>query len=185
VRRVLVDTSVLFPFSVMDLFLALTEDAVHEVLWTDDLLDEWERVIVRERRRTPETAASVAAAIREFFADGRIDRSAYEHLINQMPGNDPDDHPHMAAAVAADADTLVTANLSDFPQEPLATLGVRVMGPDAYLCELLVEYPHEIVTTVVRMAAEKTRPTMSPSELLAALRAAGLPTFPDRVAALL
>jgi len=185
VRRVLVDTSVLFPFSVMDLFLALTEDAVHEVLWTDDLLDEWERVIVRERRRRPETAASVASAIREFFADGRIERSAYEHLIDQMPGNDPDDLPHMAAAVAAEADALVTANLGDFPQDPLAALGVRVLGPDAYLCELLVDHPDEIVTTVVRMAAEKTRPPRSPSELLAALRAAGLPTFPDRVAALL
>jgi hypothetical protein len=31
VARVFVDTNVLFPFSVMDLMLALTEDAVHEV----------------------------------------------------------------------------------------------------------------------------------------------------------
>ncbi|WP_255495185.1 MULTISPECIES: hypothetical protein [unclassified Nocardiopsis] len=33
--RVCVDTNVLFPFSVMDLVLALTEDMVHEVHWTD------------------------------------------------------------------------------------------------------------------------------------------------------
>jgi len=32
VRRVYVDTSVLFPFSVMDLFLALAEDSIHHVL---------------------------------------------------------------------------------------------------------------------------------------------------------
>jgi hypothetical protein len=32
--RVFVDTNVLFPFSVMDLMLALTEDSVHEVLWS-------------------------------------------------------------------------------------------------------------------------------------------------------
>lgn len=75
-RRVLVDTSVLFPFSVMDLMLALSEDAVHQVLWADDLLDEWERVVVREQRRSAETAASVTAAVREFFADCRIDRSS-------------------------------------------------------------------------------------------------------------
>jgi len=37
VRRVLVDTSVLFPVSVLGLLVALTEDAVHQVLWTDDL----------------------------------------------------------------------------------------------------------------------------------------------------
>jgi hypothetical protein len=39
--RVLADSNVLFPFSVMDLLLALSEDGTHEVIWTDDLLDEW------------------------------------------------------------------------------------------------------------------------------------------------
>jgi ubiquinone/menaquinone biosynthesis C-methylase UbiE len=34
----------------MDLMLALSEDAIHHVMWPDGLLDEWERVIVRERR---------------------------------------------------------------------------------------------------------------------------------------
>ena len=181
VRRVLVDTSVLFPFSVMDLMLALSEDAVHHVLWTDDLLDEWERVIVREQRRSAETAASVTAAVREFFTDCRIDRSSYEHLIDQMPGADPDDHPHMAAAAAARVDALVTANLADFPEAPLAALGVRVVDPDTYLCELLADHPDETVATVVRMAAEKRRPPRSPGELLEALRGAGLRNFPNQV----
>jgi excisionase family DNA binding protein len=52
VARVSIDTNVLFPFSVMDLMLALTEDGIHDVTWSDDLLDEWERVIVRERHRS-------------------------------------------------------------------------------------------------------------------------------------
>lgn len=181
VRRVLVDTSVLFPFSVMDLMLALSEDAVHQVPWTDDLLDEWERVIVREQQRSAETAASVTAAVREFFADCRIDRSSYEHLIDQMPGADPDDHPHMAAAVAASVDALVTANLADFPEAPLAALGVRVVDPDTYLCELLADHPDETVAAVVRMAAEKRRPPRSSGELLEALRGAGVRNFPDLV----
>ena len=43
-RRVFVDTSVLFPFSVMDLLLALTETRLYQVLWTDELLAEWDRV---------------------------------------------------------------------------------------------------------------------------------------------
>ncbi|MGH8909925.1 MAG: hypothetical protein ACRD0K_26380 [Egibacteraceae bacterium] len=100
-RRVFVDTSVLFPFSVMDLFLALTEDAVHQMPWTDELLAEWERVIVREHRRTPETASSVTSAIRGFFAECRVDPAIYRGLIGSMPGPDSDDHPHAAAAVAA------------------------------------------------------------------------------------
>jgi predicted nucleic acid-binding protein len=181
VQRVFVDTSVLFPFSVMDLFLTLTEDGIHQVLWTDELLNEWERVIVREHHRSVETAASVTAAIREFFADCRIDREQYADLIAQMPGGDPDDHPHMAAAVAACVDELVTANLSDFPAGPLSQRGVRVVEPDTYLVELLDELPDEVVATIVRVANEKTRPPMTPLELLAALRGAGLTEFPARV----
>jgi hypothetical protein len=37
---VFIDTNVLFPFSVMDLMLALTEDGIHGVMWSDDLLAE-------------------------------------------------------------------------------------------------------------------------------------------------
>lgn len=58
--RIFVDTNVLFPFSLMDLMLALTEDSIHEVMWTDRLLNEWERVIVQEHQRTPQAARSIA-----------------------------------------------------------------------------------------------------------------------------
>jgi hypothetical protein len=44
----------------MDLMLALTEDGIHDVMWSDDLLDEWERVIARERHRSPDAAAAIA-----------------------------------------------------------------------------------------------------------------------------
>lgn len=184
-RRVFVDTNVLFPFSVMDLLLALTEDAIHEVVWTDDLLDEWARVIVRERRRTPETAASVVAAIRGFFADSRIERASYEHLIGDMPGHDPDDHLHMAAAVAAQVDALITNNVRDFPAAALAERGVRVVDPDTYLCELLDNEPDEVVATFLRLVAEKTRPPRILHEQLESLRSAGLRLFSDRLAELL
>ncbi|NUR63752.1 MAG: hypothetical protein HOV87_34595 [Catenulispora sp.] len=33
--RIFADTNVLFPFSVMDLLLALTENEVHELVWSD------------------------------------------------------------------------------------------------------------------------------------------------------
>ena len=98
-----------------------------------------------------------------------------------MPGNDPDDHVHMAAAVAAGVDTLVTANRADFPTGPLRKLGVEVMGPDAYLAELFEDLPFEVTGAVLRIAGERTRPPMTPSDLLAALRGAGLRAFPDRV----
>lgn len=183
--RVFVDTNVLFPFSVMDLLLALTEDAVHEVIWTDALLDEWEEVIVGNYRRSAESAASVTAAIRAFFPESKVERDDYQHLIEQMPGADPDDHEHMAAAVAGGAATVITRDQKDFPESPLAERGVRVMEPDAYLCELTDEVPDQVAATVVRLAAEKQRPPKTPDDLLANLQHAGVPRFSDKVRVLL
>jgi predicted nucleic acid-binding protein len=183
--RIFVDTNVLFPFSVMDLMLALTENAVHEVIWTETLLAEWERVIVRQHHRSAESAASITAAIREFFPESRIAAEDYASLVASMPGADPDDRHHMAAAISGRARMLVTWNLADFPAEPLAALGLRVTDPDQYLCELLDQFPQEVTATVVRLAGEKRRPPKTPTDLANDLAKAGVETFADRLQATL
>lgn len=183
--RVFADSNVLLPFSVMDLLLALSEDGVHEVIWTDDLLDEWERVIVREHKRSPASAAQITSAVREFFADSKVEREEYEHLIEDMPGKDPDDHTHMAAAVACQPCTILTNNAKDFPPRPLAKRGVRVTDPDTYLCEIAEELPDEVVDTLVRLAAEKTRPAKTAHDLIDDLEHAGVPRFAEMVRRLL
>jgi hypothetical protein len=120
VGRIFVDTNVLFPFSVMDLLLALTEDSVHEIVWSRALLREWERVIV-------------------------------------------------------------TWNRSDFPDEPLSAHGVRVCGPDEYLCDLFDAWPDEVLATVVRLAGEKRSPPITPADLAGVLAKAGVPVFAERL----
>jgi predicted nucleic acid-binding protein len=183
--RVFVDTNVLFPFSVMDLMLALTEDGVHEVLWTQALLAEWERVIVRAQRRSAASAAAITAAIREYFADSEVLEPAYAHLIEQMPGKDPDDGVHMAAAIAGRAAAIVTWNLADFPAEELASHGVRVCTPDSYLCDLLDVWPDEVLNSVVRLAGEKRHPPMTPVDLTNLFAKAGIPALAQRLQAML
>jgi predicted nucleic acid-binding protein len=131
----------------------------------DTLLDEWERVIVREQHRSAASAARVTAAIREYFADSRVPESAYAHLLGDMPSPDPDDRHHIAAAVASNAAVIVTWNRTDFPAQPLARLGLRVADPDTYLQELLAEVPDEVLATVVRLANEKRSPPRTPLDL--------------------
>lgn len=88
--RVLVDTNELSPFTVMDLVLALAEHRLIEFVWTDELLDEGERVIVREGQLDPASAHSVAASVRRFFAESRIDPATYRtQPWPELP--DPDD----------------------------------------------------------------------------------------------
>ncbi|WP_322777867.1 PIN domain-containing protein [Frankia sp. Cas4] len=175
--RVLVDTNVLFPFSVMDLMFALTEDGIHNILWTDALLDEWERVIVRSGRRSVSSAAAVTAAVRKFFPESEVAFCDFADLIVGMPGKDPDDRVHMAAAVAGHATHIVTRNVSDFPEAPLAEYGIMVTDPDTYLSAFFQRFSEEIVSTVVRLAGEKRNPPLSKNDLLDRLERAGVGRF--------
>jgi hypothetical protein len=93
------------------------------VVWSDRLLDEWQRVIVREGHRSPEAAALIADHIRAGFADSRIPEDAYKHLLAELNGPDHDDLHHTAAAIAGNAETLITWNLPDFPTEALGPTG--------------------------------------------------------------
>ncbi len=101
----------------------------------------------------------------------------YRRLVESMPGQDPDDRLHMAAAIAGAASAIVTWNRADFPAEPLARLGLRICDPDEYLCELFGDLPDEVSATVARLAAEKRRPPLSARELTNTLERAGVPGF--------
>lgn len=183
--RVLADTNVLFPFSLMDLMLALSQDRIHTLLWSERLLAEWERVIVREQHRSPQAAAAITAAIREYFPDNGVTEADYKPLLAELEGPDPDDLHHAAAAAAGRATTLITWNLADFPAATLGPLGITATDPDSYLCSLLERDPAEVTATLRRMAAEKRRPPMNTSDVLDALVRAGVPVFAGRARHLL
>lgn len=178
--RVFVDTNVLFPFSLMDLNLSLAADYIHDLVWSDRLIDEWQRVITREGHRTTEAAMRIATHIRTSFADTCVSEDSYKELLAELEGPDPDDLHHIAAAIAGGADTLITWNLADFPAEILGAHGVTATPPDAYLCTLLEQQPAEVLDTIRRMAARKKRPPLSTFDILAAIENAGVPAFAHR-----
>lgn len=181
--RVYVDANELFPFAVMDILLALAEDLVIDFVWSEELLDEWERVIVREGKRSPESALSVTTAIRSYFASGRIDPADYREIVPATPGPDPDDRIHTAAAIAGRATVLLTKNQSDFPIEHLRRNGVTLTDADTYLRRLLRRRPVDVTGTVRRLSAEKKHPPRTPCDLVEGLRRSGAMSFGDRLGA--
>jgi hypothetical protein len=93
----------------------------------------------------------------------------------------PDDHVHSAAALAAGVGAIITWDTTGFPTTDLAALGLRVTDPDTYLTELHDEFPDDVTATITQLARTKTRPPMSPADVLNALDRAGLKHFPDRL----
>jgi len=148
-----------------------------DFVWTDELLDEWERVIVREGKRTPDAARSVSAAVRRFFATTRIDPASYRHRVSEVPGLHPADRVHTAACAFGGAMVLLTRNRRDFPEDFLAEHGVTVTSADEYLTALLRRRPAAFLDVVARLASEKHQPPVTPGLWTRRDNSCGLVTF--------
>jgi hypothetical protein len=179
--RVFIDTSELYPFTVMDVLLTMSEELLFTWVWTDELLEEWERVIVEGGVRTRESARSVTNALRAGFASSRIDPAGYCEKITEDLSPDADDRVHVAACIEGGATVLLTRNTKDFSEGPLTTAGVRVLTADAYLVELLRRRPSASHDAFVATAAARRHPPVTPCELADRIDRAGAPNFAARM----
>lgn len=181
-ERLFIDTSELFPFTIMDVLLTLSENLLFTWIWTDELLDEWERVIVERGRRTTESARSVTDAVRTWFAASRLDPADYRDAISDELSPDPADRAHVAACLGGRVDVLLTRNAKDFQTARLTKDGVRIMTADQYLVVLLRRRPQAVHDSVVAAAAARRRPPLTPCELVRHIDRAGASEFANRMA---
>jgi hypothetical protein len=95
---------------------------------------------------------------------------------------DEDDRHVLAAAVAAEATVLCTANISDFPAHVAAALGLEVLTPEL-LTRLAREF--EVQMLAAHRAAVASLPGATDGSTMAALRKAGAKETADLMAGLL
>lgn len=103
-----------------------------------------------------------------------------DELIDEMQC-DPKDRHVLAAGAAGGADTIVTFNLKDFPEDGVAPHGIHVLNPDSFLLQLLSEHLETVVTTLERETTTLRRPPETINEFLATLTAT-VPTFANLAA---
>lgn len=135
----------------------------------------------REGKRTPESAASVAAAVHSHFGRSRIDPAVYRDKITDDLSPDPDDRMHAAAAIYGDVDVLLTRNLKHLRTKPVLAAGVKVITSDEFLCALLADRRQGVVESFTRASDTKKNPPMTPDELAKEIATAGAPRFAERV----
>ena len=63
--------------------------------------------------------------------------TGYEPAIDGLELPDPDDRHVLAAALRANAEIIVTANLKDFPQTTLKPYKVIAQHPDDFILDLI------------------------------------------------
>ena len=175
---VVLDACVLVPIRLATTLLWLAETRLFQPLWSEPILDEVQRNLPKVGV-TPGQASRRVGMMREAFgAEALID--SFDDLIGQMRC-DPKDRHVLAAAVRGGADTVVTCNLKDFPDEAGAPYGIGVCHPDSFLVQLLGEHTNTVVATLERETAALRNPPETVTEFLASLTAT-VPMFANLAA---
>lgn len=170
---VLLDACVLVPQRLSSLLLTLAEEGLFEPRWSERILAETERALTEKLGLSRERAVRRLTAMREAFPEASVHGS--ERLEMGLTCHPKDRHV-LAAAIATGADTLVTSNVKDFPEESCRPHGVTVPDPDTFLLDLMARDGLACRSAVEREALRMRRPSMTAREVLAGV-ARLAPTF--------
>lgn len=177
------DASVLYPPAVRDLLLRLAIAGLYQARWTRQILDECFRAI---RRARSDLDSQRLQRTRQLMEDAVLDWeiTGYEDRIESLELPDPNDRHVLAAAIEANANVIVTANLRDFPQRSVELYGISSLSPDDFLLGL-IEVDYEAVIDVIEeQATALRRPPTTVEGLHQTLAASGLTTSTARLRSL-
>jgi predicted nucleic acid-binding protein len=161
--KVVLDACVIYPFLIRDVLLEAAAKDCYQVCWSEMILDEAFRNLIKNGRITEEKAARLAATMRRAFPDAQV--TEYEDLIPSMQNDEKDRHV-VAAAVKAGAQVIVTANMRDFRKLPS---GVEAQTPDDFLSNLFDLQPSRMIGVLETIARRYQTPPMTIPEILEAL----------------
>lgn len=176
---VLADANALYSPAVCDILLELMNSGLIKVYWSQRVLDELDRAIVRSRpyanRDRSETRSE---AMSRFFPDLMVVPSG-RVLRARLP--DTGDEHVLAAALDAPCSTILTFNLRHFPHDLLVLEDpeLTALHPDQFLAEFMSNDTRKFLEAVETVRLRLVRPPMTREQHFAGLRKAGLKTTAD------
>lgn len=164
----LLDACVLHPWLLCHVELTLAEIGLFRPVWSDDILEETKRSILRRRPDLEEaTIERRMQAMRYTFEDAIVPAARIATELASVPESVPEHDRHVvAAALAGRADVIVTANLDHFPSDDLIPLGLIVQSPDDFLIDQWHLDPATVADAIVGIAVQTRRPPLAPDTVL-------------------
>ncbi len=179
---VMLDTNVIYPVIIRDLLFWFAHFDMYTPKWSTHIFDEWK--IVMQRKGVPEAEAEnrVQRANRA-FPDALV--THYEGLIEHLNLPDKKDCHVLAAAIKSNANIIVTNNIKDFPQEYLASFGLKAITADDFLTDIIDLNTDLAISAFKEMVLNKTNPDLDEFMVLESLRKVGLTDTANYLHALL
>lgn len=173
--RVVLDANVLFPFTLRDTLLRAAAKGYFQVYWSEEILDETTRNLVRTDTVTSDQAERLRRAMNTAFPEALV--TGYAAFVEAMP-NDAKDRHVTATAVKVAAQVIVTFNLKDFSSLPD---GLEAQSPDEFLSHLFDLDPDGLVEVVKEQSAALRNPPRTLEDIVRGL-AKSVPEFAKSIA---
>lgn len=168
---VVFDACVLYAAPLRDLLMRLALTDLFRAKWTNAIHHEWiENLLAKRSDLTRERLTRTRDLMNENILDCLV--CDYESIIPTLNLPDPKDRHVLAAAVKANADTIVTKNLRDFPAKTLQKYGIY---PDDFIKQLLDYEPSIVLSAVKKARASLKSPPKSAAEYISSLSKQTLP----------
>lgn len=179
--RAVIDACVLYPTVLREIVLGVARAGLIVPLWSDRLLEEWARTADRLGGAVDGTLArGEIAALSARFPGARVSADPAGEAQLWLP--DPGDIHVLATAILAQADTVITLNLKDFPRAELDMHGLSAIHPDAALYGLWLDQPDVVAGVVADVHATALRMAGAELPLRALLKRARLPRLAKALA---
>ena len=169
---VILDANVLFSFRIRDVLLTFAHKGLFRARFTDEILDEWTRSLIRLKPHLEESVRAQEAALRREFDECFV--TGYRPLIAGLTLPDKDDRHVLAAAIRCSAQVIVTENHKHFPANLLEDYDVETLGADDMLANTFDLYPKRGARALREIRARYREPAMTSSEFLLDLTRCGL-----------
>jgi len=163
-----------------DLLLCFYEADLYRARWSETIQQEWLRHAIDRNPTKEANLQRTDRLMREHFAEAWIED--FDRFIPTVELPDPDDRHVVAAAIACNAQYIVTDNIKHFPEEDLSALHLEAGTADKFLAGTVEHYPARSFE-VIREHRNGLRSAPTASAYLMDLISKGLPLLASRLRA--
>ena len=171
--KVLIDACVLYPTVMREVVLGVAGAGLFTPLWSPRILEEWARAARNIGPEGETIARGEIALVEARFPQASVVIPPEAERRYWLP--DDNDRHVLAAAVAGNADAILTINIKDFPRDVLAGEGLDRLSPDPFLYDLWLAHPDRVQAVASGVLEEARRLSEDDWTMRSLLKKARLP----------
>lgn len=157
---VVLDSCVLFPAQLRDLFMHLALNGVFRPRWSDEIHQEWINAVLRNRPDLTNKQLQRTRFLMDSNVVGCLIKNYQDYIPNiKLP--DQKDRHVVAVAIKSNADVIVTFNLKHFPEQNLAKFNLIALHPDIFLEQLLLNHTSLFLQAILQQLKMLKNPPIS------------------------